>query len=173
MTQLLAWAATLLGWAGTWTVGNGRRYGWLIGVAACTLWVAVNAALGLTAGIVSAIVAGSIAGRNWRMALRPCIVCGEPTTRARCPAHALTDRRPTRHQRGYGTKHDARAHRLRALCEANPSRAICALCGQPIDMRLRTPDPASFAAHHETRDRTGPLHPSHRICNIAAGRPEH
>ena len=66
LTQLLAAVATLLGWAGTWTVGSGRRAGWLAGAAACGLWVAVNTALGLAAGIASAAVGVALAIRNWR-----------------------------------------------------------------------------------------------------------
>ena len=46
--------------------------------------------------------------------LRPCLTCGAPSTRTRCPAHTATheSRRPSRRIRGrYDTKHN----RLRTI----------------------------------------------------------
>lgn len=65
-TQLLGWAATILGLYSTWLCGHHHRTGWLYGIACCALWTTVNIQLHLTAGIASAAIAGVIAARNWR-----------------------------------------------------------------------------------------------------------
>jgi 5-methylcytosine-specific restriction endonuclease McrA len=52
----------------------------------------------------------------------------------------------------------------------------CHLCGQAIDLQLRTPDPASLEVDHRiARSRGGSMYdpanlwPSHRSCNRAKG----
>jgi hypothetical protein len=87
-----------------------------------------------------------------------------------CPDH--TDRgrtRSSRHSRGYDSEHERRAYVLRR--ESWLDDAPCSLCGDPIDYALRSPHPRSFAAHHTTDDKRGPLAPAHRGCNGIAGAP--
>lgn len=68
MIQTLAWAATLLGWAAAWSIGNGHRNGWAVSIIAAAAWVAVDSSFNIWAGVTSAAVAGGIAARNWRRA---------------------------------------------------------------------------------------------------------
>ncbi len=52
------------------------------------------------------------------MTYKPCIVCGEPTARSRCPEHSKDTRNKT--ARGYGSHWDRlsrRARRLQPFCE--------------------------------------------------------
>jgi len=102
----------------------------------------------------------------------PCLRCGTPIGRGTwCPAHTPAPRRPARPrgsttQRGYGWKdHVVRARALRA------ERRDCCLCGEPIDYDAPKTSPRSFAAHHLTPDKAGPLDASHRVCNERAGPP--
>jgi 5-methylcytosine-specific restriction endonuclease McrA len=51
---------------------------------------------------------------------------------------------------------------------------ICVLCGQPIDLSLKWPDPMCFTADHITPvdkggHNLGPLQPMHATCNRARG----
>jgi hypothetical protein len=39
--------------------------GWLLGIACCIVWVAVNVELRLWAGIASAGIAAGLSARNW------------------------------------------------------------------------------------------------------------
>ncbi len=53
------------------------------------------------------------------MTLRPCVHCGEPSDRARCPRHRPKDTKPTAATRGYGnawTRLSKRARRLQPFC---------------------------------------------------------
>ena len=104
------------------------------------------------------------------MALRPCIVCREPSPQARCPNHRLPDQRPNRHARGYDTAYDQRRRQLRARAAAN--HEPCWLCGQPIDYQTPT-GPQAFSAHHTGRSKATPLVATHLVCNISAGQPHH
>ena len=83
----------------------------------------------------------------------------------RCPAC-----RGTTTERGYGIVHQRRAARLRA--ESEQTDAPCCLCGEPIDYMLHRPHPMAFAAHHLTRDKLGPMGPTHAVCNDRAGQPD-
>ncbi|MGH1563046.1 hypothetical protein [Mumia sp. DW29H23] len=98
--------------------------------------------------------------------------CSDPTcdNRMPCPAHKPPDRRPSRHHRGYGNDHDDRAAALRR--QAASKQLPCALCNKPIDYTLRAPHPHSFAAHHTTRDKAGPIVQAHKRCNEIAGQPD-
>jgi 5-methylcytosine-specific restriction enzyme A len=52
------------------------------------------------------------------MTLRPCLICGQPSARPRCPEHTL-DTKPTAHARGYNnawTRLSKRARRLQPFC---------------------------------------------------------
>jgi hypothetical protein len=87
------------------------------------------------------------------------------------PARAARERyRPSAAARGYGGEHRRRALALRTRSQLD--HAPCMLCDQPIDYALRAPHPLSFAAHHTTPDKLGPMVPSHRVCNERAGRPD-
>lgn len=86
-----------------------------------------------------------------------------------CPTHHVERFRPSRHQRGYDSEHSRRSDHLRQ--EAKDKGWPCVLCDRPIDFALRAPHPFSFAAHHTTRDKRGPLAPSHKRCNERAGQP--
>ncbi len=92
-----------------------------------------------------------------------------------CTSHPPRDYRTersrygSRHERHYDAGHVKRAASLRQT--AKVKRSPCELCGQPIDFALRAPHPKSFAAHHRTRDRNGPLGPAHKRCNEQAGQP--
>jgi nicotinamide riboside transporter PnuC len=65
VTQALAWLATMLGLVSTWQCGRRHRMGWLLGIACCVVWVAVNVELRLWAGIASAGIAAGLSARNW------------------------------------------------------------------------------------------------------------
>lgn len=59
----------------------------------------------------------------------------------------------------------------RRIAQQVKAGAPCALCGQPIDLTLRYPDPQSFTVDHATptshggRDDYDGLRPSHNRCN--------
>lgn len=65
LTQALAWVATFVGLASTWQTGKKRQSGWVISVACSVLWIAVNAEVGLAAGVVSSVIAVGLAVKNW------------------------------------------------------------------------------------------------------------
>jgi len=65
LAQALAWVATFAGLASTWQTGKKRKSGWVFGIACSVLWVVVNAQVGLVAGVVSSIIAGTLAVKNW------------------------------------------------------------------------------------------------------------
>lgn len=53
------------------------------------------------------------------MTLKPCIMCGEPSNKSRCPQHRPKDRKPPRQQRGYDNQWEQlskRARRLQPFC---------------------------------------------------------
>lgn len=66
MSGELAWAATVVGWAGMWLCGRRRRLGWVCSAAGSGLWVAAHLGTRVWAGVVASTVAGAIAGSNWR-----------------------------------------------------------------------------------------------------------
>ena len=116
--------------------------------------------------------------RVWRGCVRPSMakrVCLEPgcptiTDRARCPVHARAkDReRGTRQERGYDTRHDREAKRVRDLIRAG-HLILCWRCGEPIT------DPDDCHLGHDDRDRSITRGAEHgRACNLrAAGRARH
>lgn len=116
--------------------------------------------------------------------MRACLDCGRPAPATRCdscaqvrtiqlaPVRAARERdreRPSTTARGYGSEHRKRAALLRAI--SSVQHAECLLCAGPIDYRLRSPHPLSFAAHHVTQDKHGPMVPAHRVCNEREGQP--
>jgi hypothetical protein len=88
--------------------------------------------------------------------LRPCLDCGTPTPRTRCPTHTLPDNRPKpAHRRG---NFRTRSDRLRATAET------CWLCGGgPI------PGDPWTADHLIPGDPDSELLPAHRTCNSRRG----
>ncbi len=62
------------------------------------------------------------------MTAKPCLVCGEPSARSRCPEHRLDDHHQTAHARGY----DARWRRLSA--KARRLQKFCTDCGTTTDL---------------------------------------
>ena len=98
---------------------------------------------------------------------KPCAVSGCPALvkrgRRYCDDHAAQHerRRGTRHERGYGSDHDAVRAKMRPIVESGT--ALCVRCGLPI-----APD-AEWAADHDDEDRSRYLGPSHKRCNDAAG----
>lgn len=60
---------------------------------------------------------------------RPCIVCGQPCERSRCPEHELPDRRPSRAVRDRETR---RRTLIRARKHRNDPR--CAACHIPHEL---------------------------------------
>lgn len=63
------------------------------------------------------------------MTLRPCVVCGEPSNKARCPEHRPKDRKPPRQQRGYDAQWQQLSRRARRL------QPFCADCGATEDLQ--------------------------------------
>lgn len=97
---------------------------------------------------------------------RPCPVAGCPElvtgSVRRCPEHQAQyeQRRGTRHERGYGSRHDAERSKWAPLVESGTVR--CVRCGKYVDPSHRwSPD------HNE--DRTGYLGVAHATCNLRAG----
>ena len=62
------------------------------------------------------------------MTSKPCLTCGEPSDRSRCPDHRLDDHHQTAHQRGY----DSRWRRLSA--KARKLQPFCSDCGSVDDL---------------------------------------
>lgn len=52
---------------------------------------------------------------------------------------------------------------------------ICAICGKPIDLNIRSPHPMSYSVHHARGAATGYdlryLRATHRGCNLKQGDP--
>jgi ribosomal protein S14 len=92
---------------------------------------------------------------------RACIICGRPTSGARCPAHTVA--RPSFRERGYDGEYDRNRRALLATATA------CWICGQPA----RPGDPLT-ADHIIPRSQgggssLGNLAPAHRSCNSRRG----
>ena len=68
-------------------------------------------------------------------------------------------RKPSRHQRGYGTAHETRRRRLEP--HVRSGRAVCTRCGQPIQ-----PGDKWHLDHRD--DRAGYLGAAHAVCNLRA-----
>ncbi|GAA4294663.1 hypothetical protein GCM10023161_44370 [Mycobacterium paraffinicum] len=64
------------------------------------------------------------------MTLRPCVVCGEPSAKSRCPTHRPKDRKPSRQQRGYDSQWQELSRRARRL------QPWCTDCGSTEDLQL-------------------------------------
>lgn len=97
------------------------------------------------------------------MPLRPCLGCGTPTPRRRCPTctRHLEQRRGTRQQRGYDADHDRARRQLAATLPAP-----CAYgCGTTL-----TPDRPWVAAHVIDGDPSAGWIASCRPCNERAKR---
>ena len=60
---------------------------------------------------------------------KPCLVCGEPSDRSRCPEHRLDAHHQTAHQRGY----NSRWRRLSA--KARKLQPFCTDCGTTTDLQ--------------------------------------
>lgn len=66
LLQAAGWAAVTFGITSTWLLGRKHRAGWLTSITACVLWFAVNLAAHIWAGLLSAVIGGLLAARNWR-----------------------------------------------------------------------------------------------------------
>lgn len=64
------------------------------------------------------------------MTLRPCLQCGEPSDRSRCPAHRPRCTKPSRQSRGYD------AHWQRLSAKARRLQPWCTDCGATDDLQL-------------------------------------
>jgi hypothetical protein len=73
--------------------------------------------------------------------------------------------RGTPAERGYDAEYRRRRATLKQL------RRACCLCGGEIDYTAKAPAPASFSAHHLTRDKRGAIDAAHLLCNDRAGQP--
>lgn len=74
------------------------------------------------------------------MTLRPCLTCGEPSSKPRCPAHRPKDRKPSRQQRGYDAAWQKLSQRARRL------QPFCSRCGAVTDLETdHTPE--AWARH--------------------------
>ena len=62
------------------------------------------------------------------MTLRPCLDCGEPSERARCPDHTV-DRKPSKLERGYDGAWKRLSKRARRL------QPFCSDCGATSDLQ--------------------------------------
>lgn len=62
--------------------------------------------------------------------LRPCLVCGEPTSGSRCVEHARVDVKASARDRGYDTAHDKLSRQARQL------QPFCTDCGRSDDLQL-------------------------------------
>lgn len=69
------------------------------------------------------------------MTLRPCLVCGEPSAKARCPIHAPKRAKPSRELRGYDEAWRQLSKRARRL------QPFCSRCGSTNDLQTdHTPE---------------------------------
>lgn len=67
------------------------------------------------------------------MTLRPCLICGEPSAKSRCPEHRPT--KPPREQRGYDYRWQQLSRRARRL------QPFCTDCGSTEDLQAdHTPE---------------------------------
>lgn len=73
------------------------------------------------------------------MTLRPCLVCGEPTERTRCPEHHV-DPKPSARARGYSAAWDRLSRRARKL------QPFCTDCGRTDDLQTDH-TPQAWARH--------------------------
>lgn len=67
-----------------------------------------------------------------------------------------------------------RVARVRRELERDPSKAVCHLCGDPIDMSLPYLHPRAFTLDHVVAiarggDELGEARPAHRTCNSSRG----
>lgn len=99
------------------------------------------------------------------MPLKTCEVCGKPARGARCPAHpAGSSARPR------GNAYEPTRQRIAAR-----DAWTCAICGQPIDPKLRRPHPRALHVHHATprslggSDADQNLRATHAECNLRKG----
>jgi hypothetical protein len=98
---------------------------------------------------------------------RPCLSCGTPTDKTRCPScargatRAREQGRPTRQARGYDRFHDRARRALRATLPAP--------CGYGCGTWLE-PDGSWVAAHRVDGDPTAGWLASCRSCNEQAKR---
>ncbi len=68
------------------------------------------------------------------MTLRPCLICGQPAARPRCPEHTV-DTKPTAHARGYDAAWQRLSKRARRL------QPFCTDCGSTEDLQCdHTPE---------------------------------
>lgn len=69
------------------------------------------------------------------MTLRPCLICGEPSAKSRCPEHRPADRKASPRQRGYDAAWDRLSKRARRL------QPFCGSCGSTEDLQTdHTPE---------------------------------
>lgn len=64
MWALISYTAATLGFASTWLVAK-HNWGWWVGVACCTLWLAYDIDRAIWAGAISAVVSGGLGVRAW------------------------------------------------------------------------------------------------------------
>jgi hypothetical protein len=64
VSQWWSWALTVVGIAGLYLAGSGRRAGWAIGLAAQGLWIAYAIATRQWGFIASALAYGAVHARN-------------------------------------------------------------------------------------------------------------
>lgn len=61
--------------------------------------------------------------------MKPCLTCGEPSERSRCPEHRLDAHLLTRQERGYDSKWDRLSRKARRL------QPFCTDCGATDDLQ--------------------------------------
>lgn len=98
------------------------------------------------------------------MSNRPCLQCGTPTQRTRCPAcEAQRQSQRNASRTYYRGDYQARAKQVRDQANAEPNTR-CWRCGQPA----RPGDPWQ-AGHLIDSDPNSGLAPEHARCNAQAG----
>lgn len=65
VTQLLGWAALIIGLAGTWLLPK-TRHGWLLAIACGVTWAVVDIRIALWSGLAGAVLAVAVNWRCWR-----------------------------------------------------------------------------------------------------------
>lgn len=90
------------------------------------------------------------------MTFKPCVECGEPSARSRCPDHSLPDRKEQAQRRGYDSRWRRLSKKARAL------QPFCSDCGTTTDLQA---DHSPEAWEYQERGIPIPL----RLVDVVCG----